>query len=27
VKNWFSPVTYSVPDARVEMRVDGMFEV
>lgn len=27
VKNWFSPQTYSVPDARVEMRVGGAFEV
>lgn len=27
VKNWFSPETYSVPDARVEMRVGGAFEV
>ncbi len=27
VKNWFSPRTYSVPEARVEMRVGGAFEV
>ncbi len=27
VKNWFSPQTYSVPDARVEMHVGGAFEV
>lgn len=27
VKNWFSPETYSVPDARVDMRVGGAFEV
>jgi len=27
VKRWFSPETYSVPDARVEMRVGGPFEV
>lgn len=27
VRNWFSPLTYSVPDARVEMRVGGAFEV
>ena len=27
VKNWFSPETYSVPDARVEMRIGGAFEV
>jgi uncharacterized protein YndB with AHSA1/START domain len=27
VKNWFSPKTYSVPDATVEMRVGGAFEV
>src|ERR1700758_1019668 len=27
VKNWFSPETYSVPDAKVEMRVGGPFEV
>ncbi len=27
VKNWFSPQTYSAPDARVEMRVGGAFEV
>jgi uncharacterized protein YndB with AHSA1/START domain len=27
VKRWFSPATYSVPDARVEMRVGGAFEV
>ncbi len=27
VKNWFSPQTYSVPDARVDMRVGGAFEV
>jgi uncharacterized protein YndB with AHSA1/START domain len=27
VKNWFSPQTYSVPEARVEMRVGGAFEV
>jgi uncharacterized protein YndB with AHSA1/START domain len=27
VKNWFSPETYSVPDARVEMRVGGVFDV
>jgi uncharacterized protein YndB with AHSA1/START domain len=27
VRNWFSPRTYSVPDARVEMRVGGAFEV
>jgi len=27
VKHWFSPRTYSVPDARVEMHVGGAFEV
>ena len=27
VKRWFSPETYTVPDARVEMRVGGPFEV
>ncbi len=27
VQNWFSPETYSVPDARVEMRVGGAFDV
>jgi uncharacterized protein YndB with AHSA1/START domain len=27
VKNWFSPATYSVPDAAVDMRVGGVFEV
>ena len=27
VKNWFSPRTYSVAEARVEMRVGGAFEV
>src|SRR5665213_2465376 len=27
VRNWFSPRTYSVPDARVDMRVGGAFEV
>jgi uncharacterized protein YndB with AHSA1/START domain len=27
VKNWFSPETYSVPDARVDMRLGGAFEV
>jgi uncharacterized protein YndB with AHSA1/START domain len=27
VKNWFSPKTYSVPEATVEMRVGGAFEV
>lgn len=27
VMNWFSPETYSVPDAKVEMRVGGPFEV
>jgi len=27
VKHWFSPETYSVPDAKVEMRVGGPFEV
>jgi uncharacterized protein YndB with AHSA1/START domain len=27
VKAWFSPETYTVPDARVEMRVGGPFEV
>jgi len=27
VKRWFSPATYTVPDARVEMRVGGPFEV
>jgi uncharacterized protein YndB with AHSA1/START domain len=27
VKRWFSPETYSVPDAKVEMRVGGAFEV
>jgi uncharacterized protein YndB with AHSA1/START domain len=27
VKRWFSPETYSVSDARVEMRVGGAFEV
>ncbi|ACK51148.1 Activator of Hsp90 ATPase 1 family protein [Methylocella silvestris BL2] len=27
VKNWFSPKTYSVAEAKVEMRVGGAFEV
>jgi uncharacterized protein YndB with AHSA1/START domain len=27
VKRWFSPETYTVPDANVEMRVGGAFEV
>jgi len=27
IKRWFSPETYSVPDAKVEMRVGGPFEV
>ena len=27
VKRWFSPETFSVPDARVEMRVGGAFDV
>jgi uncharacterized protein YndB with AHSA1/START domain len=27
VKHWFSPETYTVPDAKVEMRVGGPFEV
>src|SRR5260370_5624425 len=27
LKRWFSPETYSVPDARVDMRVGGPFEV
>ncbi len=27
VRNWFSPQTYSVADAKVEMRVGGPFEV
>jgi uncharacterized protein YndB with AHSA1/START domain len=27
VKNWFSPETYSVPQANVDMRVGGAFEV
>jgi uncharacterized protein YndB with AHSA1/START domain len=27
VKNWFSPETYTVADARVELRVGGPFEV
>jgi uncharacterized protein YndB with AHSA1/START domain len=27
VKRWFSPETYSVPDAKVEMHVGGRFEV
>jgi uncharacterized protein YndB with AHSA1/START domain len=27
VKRWFSPQTYSVPDANVQMRVGGPFEV
>ena len=27
IKRWFSPETYTVPDARVEMRVGGPFEV
>ncbi len=27
VKNWFSPATYSVPEATVDMRVGGAFEV
>jgi len=27
VKAWFSPATYSVPEAHVEMRVGGRFEV
>src|SRR5215470_15873568 len=27
VKRWFSPETFTVPDAKVEMRVGGPFEV
>ena len=27
VRNWFSPATYTVPEARVEMRVGGAFDV
>ncbi|MGI8840277.1 MAG: SRPBCC family protein [Caulobacteraceae bacterium] len=27
VKRWFSPATFTVPDAKVEMRVGGPFEV
>ncbi len=27
VRNWFSPETYTVPEARVEMRVGGAFDV
>jgi len=27
VKNWFSPATYTVPDATVDMRVGGTFDV
>ena len=27
VKRWFCPATYTVPEARVEMRVDGAFDV
>src|SRR5271169_2974313 len=27
VKQWFSPATYTVPEARVEGRVGGAFEV
>src|SRR5580658_8646162 len=27
VRNWFSPLGYSVPEARVEMHVGGAFEV
>jgi uncharacterized protein YndB with AHSA1/START domain len=27
VKRWFSPATYTVPDAKVDMRVGGAFEV
>jgi uncharacterized protein YndB with AHSA1/START domain len=27
VQNWFSPKTYAVPEARVDMRVGGVFEV
>jgi uncharacterized protein YndB with AHSA1/START domain len=27
VKRWFSPETYSIPEARVEMRVGGPFEL
>src|SRR5471030_728779 len=27
VKRWFGPETYSTPDAKVEMRVGGPFEV
>jgi uncharacterized protein YndB with AHSA1/START domain len=27
VKHWFSPQTYSVPEANVDMRVGGAFEV
>jgi uncharacterized protein YndB with AHSA1/START domain len=27
VKRWFSPETYTVPDARIEMRVGGAFDV
>ena len=27
VKNWFSPHTYSVPEARVEMQAGGAFDI
>src|ERR1700677_4559250 len=27
VKRWFSPATFTVPDATVEMRVGGAFDV
>ncbi|MEO7169618.1 MAG: SRPBCC domain-containing protein [Sphingomonas sp.] len=27
VKQWFSPATYTTPDARVDMRVGGSFDV
>jgi uncharacterized protein YndB with AHSA1/START domain len=27
IKRWFSPETYTVPDARIELRVGGAFEV
>ena len=27
VRNWFSPATYTAPDAKVEMKVGGAFEV
>lgn len=27
IKRWFCPTSYSVPEAKVEMRVGGAFEV